>query len=279
MAAQVSPGPRFAGRRALVTGAAHGIGRATVRQLIAEGAHVTGVDPDGDALDVLASELDAFTPGTFTPGTFTPVIGDVSDTAGHEALLAAAAPDGDLHVLVNNAGVFLMGGRDATDHQWQRTLEVNVLGPARLTAAAADLMQGRPGAAVVNVASISGHVSQPGRWTYNGGKGATLSITRCQALDLAPLGIRVNSVSPGYVWTRVLDESAGGDRATWDEIWGRSNPLRRCAEPSEVATAICFLASDDASYITGTDLLVDGGLVSMSTDALTEFHFDDPAGS
>lgn len=230
---------------------------------------MTGVDLDPDALAALDAEL----------ADFTPLTADIGDPAQHELILQTAAPEGDLHVLVNNAGVFLMGGVDATDHQWQRTLEVNVVGPAKLTAAAAEFLCGRTGAAVVNVASISGHVSQPGRWTYNGGKGATLSITRCQALDLAPLGIRVNSVSPGYVWTRVLDESAGGDRSTWDEIWGRSNPLRRCAEPSEVATAICFLASDDASYITGTDLLVDGGLVSMSTDALTEYTFDDPASS
>lgn len=263
----VSPAPRFAGRAALVTGAANGIGAAVVAQLVSEGAHVTGLDLDERGLDRVAS-LSASGPGTFRG---IPV--DITETARYPDLIAEAADAGTLDVLVNNAGVFLMGGVDATDYQWSRTLDVNVLAPAKLTAAAVEALSRSEHAAVVNVASISGHVGQPGRWTYNAGKGATLSLTRCQALDLAPSRIRVNSVSPGYVWTDVLEKSAGGDREKWDPIWGSSCPMLRCGEPSEVATAIAFLASDDASYITGTDLLVDGGSLSMAPDALANYEF------
>ncbi|MEV5968094.1 SDR family oxidoreductase [Kribbella sp. NPDC051952] len=256
---------RFAGRRVLVTGAGSGIGAATARQFVAEGAVVTGVDLNPDGLETVRRELGP---------AFQPVTGDISDSATHDGLVATAAgPDGSLDVLVNNAGVFLLAGVDATPHDWQRTLDVNLVGPARLTARAVEALAAAGGGAVVNVASVSGHVSQANRWTYNASKGAILEITRCQALDLAPRGIRVNSVSPGYVWTEVLDRSAGGDREKWEPIWGSYCPLRRCAEPFEVAAAIGFLASSGASFVTGSDLLVDGGLVSMSPDGLATYEF------
>jgi NAD(P)-dependent dehydrogenase (short-subunit alcohol dehydrogenase family) len=122
--------------------------------------------------------------------------------------------------------------------------------------------------AVVNVASISGYIAQPGRWTYNATKAAILSLTRCQALDLSGRGIRVNSVSPGWTWTPEVDRAAEGDRAKWDPIWGRFHMLRRCADPREVARPILFLCSDDASFITATDLHVDGGYLGMGSEGL-----------
>lgn len=90
---------------------------------------------------------------------------------------------------------------------------------------------------------------------------------------MAPRGIRVNSVSPGYIWTDVLDRSVDGDRATWDPRYGAASMLDRCAEPAEVATAVAFLASDDASYITATDLVVDGGLLGMTPDGKQTYEF------
>jgi NAD(P)-dependent dehydrogenase (short-subunit alcohol dehydrogenase family) len=96
---------------------------------------------------------------------------------------------------------------------------------------------------------------------------------RVEPVPLAPRGIRVNSVSPGYLWTEVLDRAAEGDREKWDPIWGAACPRGRCAEPQEVAGVIAFLASSAASFITGTDLLVDGGLVSMSPDGRASFGF------
>lgn len=153
-------------------------------------------------------------------------------------------------------------------------MDVNLVAPAKLTALAATYLQASEHPAVVNVASISGYVAAYKRWTYNAAKGGVLALTKCQALDLAPLGIRVNSVSPGYVWTDVLDRSVGGDREQWDPIFGSASMLDRCAEPAEVATAVAFLASDDASYITATDLVVDGGLTGMTPDAKKEYKFE-----
>lgn len=95
-------------------------------------------------------------------------------------------------------------------------------------------------------------------------------MTRCQAMDLAPLGVRVNSVSPGWTWTPEVERAAQGDRARWEPIWGRYHLLRRCAEPREVARAILFLCSDDASFITATDLRVDGGYLAVGGEGLGE---------
>lgn len=259
---------RFAGRYVLVTGAGSGIGAATARQFVAEGAYVTGVDVNADGLRTVERSLDG------SAGRLTTVVADITaDGAADELVAAAAGPDGALDVLVNNAAVFLLAGVDATDEQWQRTLDVNLLAPARLVAAAVKALARSTAPAVVNVASISGHISQAGRWTYNASKGGVLELTRCQALDLAPDGIRVNSVSPGYIWTEVLDRAADGDRERWEPVWGGACPLDRCGEPAEVASVIGFLASPAASYVTGTDVLVDGGLVSMSPDGRSSYGF------
>lgn len=252
-----------------MTGAGSGIGAATVRQFVAEGAHVTGVDPDADGLEQTAAELGEGS------GRFQPLVADVSDAAAQDEMVAAAlGPDGELDALVNNAAVFLLAGLEASEEQWRRTAEVNLIAPARLVAKAAEALGRAEAGAVVNVASISGHVSQPDRWTYSAGKGGILALTRCQALDLGPLGIRVNSVSPGYVWTKVLYEGAEWDREKWEPIWGEYCPLGRCAEPAEVAAAIAFLCSPSASFITGSDLPVDGGLAGMGADAKTTHRFE-----
>lgn len=265
---QVAITDRFRGRRVLVTGAGGGIGAAAVRQFVAEGAHVTAVDVNAEGLSAVRAGLGSHAE------QMAPLVADITDVARQPEMIAAACGDhGELDVLVNNAAVFLLAGVEATSYQWQRTLEVNLVAPAQLVAQAAEALSRSTAGSVVNVASISGHVSQADRWTYNASKGGVLSLTRCQALDLAPRGIRVNSISPGYIWTDVLDRGAGGDRAKWEPIWGSYCPLERCAEPFEVAAAIAFLASESASFITGSDLAVDGGLVSMSPDGLATYEF------
>jgi uncharacterized protein (TIGR02246 family) len=262
------PGGRLAGRRAVVTGAAGGIGAATARCLLEEGAHVLGVDIDQALLERYVGELGELA------ARFTPLVADVTDPDAQLRIVEqGSGPDGTLDVLVNNAAVFLLAGLEATPEQWRRTFEVNLHAPAALVATAADSLGRSEHAAVVNLASVSGYVAEPNRWTYNSIKGAVHSLTRCQALDLAPRKVRVNSVSPGFTWTEVLDTAAGGDRPRWDKIWGAYNLAERTADPSEVAQAIVFLVSDEASYVNGADLRVDGGMLAMGPEGSTAFEF------
>ncbi|MGD0912606.1 MAG: glucose 1-dehydrogenase [Terracidiphilus sp.] len=265
---QIARKDRFAGCSVLVTGAGSGIGAATARQFLAEGARVTAIDVTQESLERQRKSLGELA------GQYQPLVGDVTDRKSYGSILEAAVDaNGALHVLVNNAAVFLLAGVNATDHQWQRTMDVNVIGPALLTARAVEALARGGRGSIVNIASVSAQEGQPDRWTYNASKGAIVAMTKCQALDLAPRGIRANSLSPGYVWTDVIDRAAGGDRAKWDPIFGAACPMRRCSDPYEIATAVAFLASEEASYITGTDLIVDGGLVSMTPDALTHYEF------
>lgn len=265
---QIARKDRFAGYSVLVTGAGAGIGAAIARQFLAEGARVTAIDVKLESLEQQQKLLGELAE------RHKPLVADVTDRKAYDHILEEAADSsGTLHVLVNNAGVFLMAGIEATDHQWQRTMDVNVMGPALLTARAVNALTRSGRGSIVNIASVSAHEGQPNRWTYNASKGAIVAMTKCQALDLAPHGIRANSVSPGYVWTDVIDRAAGGDRAKWDPIFGAACPMRRCSEPYEIATAVAFLASEEASYITGADLAVDGGMSSMTPDALTPYEF------
>jgi NAD(P)-dependent dehydrogenase (short-subunit alcohol dehydrogenase family) len=252
---------RFEGRTALVTGAGSGIGAATARRLLGEGAAVTGTDRNQASLERTTAALGPLAE------RFTPVVGDVTNkTARAEAIAAAVDAEGRLFMLVNNAAVFLLAGPGATEEQWNETLAVNLLAPAYLTDEATPALAASGLGAVVNIASIAGHVGQIDRQTYNASKGGILELTRCQALDLAPHKIRVNSISPGWIWTEVLEAFSEGDRAKWEPIWGRYCAMLRCAEPSEVAAAIAFLLSDDASFITGVDLPVDGGYLALGPE-------------
>lgn len=259
---------RFSDRVVLITGAGSGIGAATAARFCAEGAIVTGADLDEGGL---AEQADAL------GDRFKPVQADVATAEGRaRALETATGGDGPLHVLVNNAGVFLFAGEEATDEEWQRTIDVNVLAPARLTAEALPALRRAPRgeASVVNMASISGHIAQAQRWTYNTSKGGVRQLTRCQAMDLGPEAIRVNSVSPGWVWTPVVDRAAEGDRERWEKVWGSYCPMGRCAEPAEIAAAVAFLASSDASFITGSDLVVDGGYLTVGGEGSTLLELD-----
>jgi NAD(P)-dependent dehydrogenase (short-subunit alcohol dehydrogenase family) len=157
---------------------------------------------------------------------------------------------------------------DATREDWHRSFDVGPFGFALMTQLVAQAMKRGGGGAIVNVSSISAHVAQARRWTYNAAKGAVSQLTRCSALDLAPHGIRVNSVSPGWIWTRECDKAAEGDREKYDPIWGEYHMLGRMGQPTEIAGPVLFLLSDDASFITGTDLPVDGGYLAMGPEGL-----------
>jgi NAD(P)-dependent dehydrogenase (short-subunit alcohol dehydrogenase family) len=208
-------------------------------------------------------------------GMFHAVVGDIAEAEGREQAVRVAAGDEDrIDLLVNNAAVFLLAGATATREQWMRTLDVNLYAPAALVSASLIALSHSSRASVVNVASISAHVAQAGRWTYNAAKNGLIELTRCQALDLAPFGIRVNSVSPGWIWTETLDQAADGDRPAWEPVWGAYCPLQRCGEPDEVAEAIAFLGGPRASFITGTDLAVDGGYLAVGPEGASVLELE-----
>ena len=156
---------------------------------------------------------------------------------------------------------------EATVDEWQQILDVNAMGPALAAKHAVPEMRKRGRGAIVNLGSISSFIAQPQFVTYNATKAAVANMTRCMALDLAPDNIRVNAVCPGTVWTQIVESRAkadGLDRAAADlsPDYGGSHMIHRIAEPREIAYAILFLASDEASFITAECLMVDGGYVA-----------------
>ena len=255
---------RFKGKVAIVTGGASGIGRAIARELCREGAAVLILDRS-ESGQVVADEFVA----AGYEALF--VYGDMAEAAtGPHAVAAALEKWGHLNYLVNNAFSFIAKGLDATPEDWDRSLRVGPIGYANMTTAAVEALK-QAGGAIVNISSISAYIAQPNRWTYNAAKGAVDTLTKCMAFDLAPFHIRVNSISPGWIWTQEVYKAAamdGGGREKWDPIWGEYHMLRRCGEPIEVAAAALFLLSDDASFITAADLAVDGGYMGMGPEGL-----------
>jgi NAD(P)-dependent dehydrogenase (short-subunit alcohol dehydrogenase family) len=255
----------WSNRVAIVTGGASGIGAATVREFAAEGVRVAIFDINAaggrNVVETLQAEGHTV--------AFFPV--DVADRqACFDAVQAVDAQWGRIDFLINDAVSFIAKGLDAMPEDWARSLGVNVGGYANMVQACHGPLRRTGGGAIVNLASISGHIAQPNRWTYNASKGAILTMTKCQALDLSPDKIRVNAVSPGWIWTPEVAKAAAGDRAKWEPIWGRYHMLRRLGEAREVARAILFLCSDDASFITATELKVDGGYLGMGSEGLGE---------
>jgi NAD(P)-dependent dehydrogenase (short-subunit alcohol dehydrogenase family) len=253
---------RFGGKVIIVTGGTHGIGFAVALELLREGAEVVASGLPADAEEGRAA---------FAASGFSPLIvaGDLMEERFcRELVRAALARHGRVDGLVNNAFSFLAKGLDATSEDFARSFGVGPVAFAHLIQQVAEPMKREGGGAIVNVSSISAWVAQPNRWTYNLAKGAVTQLTRCAALDLAPYRIRVNSVSPGWIWTREVDKAAGGDREKWDPIWGQFHMLGRMGHPVEIAGPVLFLLSDDASFITGTDLPVDGGYNGLGPEGL-----------
>lgn len=183
-----------------------------------------------------------------------------------KALVAATKEQfGRIDFLVNVACSYLDNGADSPRAEWLEALDVNVVGSVMLMQAARPELARNRGA-IVNFGSISGRVAQTGRWLYPVSKAALLQLTRNQAMDLAPEGIRVNAVSPGWTWSNIMDELTGGDREKTDRVAAPFHLLGRTGNPGEVASAVLFLCSDEASFITGTDIRVDGGYTAMGPE-------------
>jgi dihydroanticapsin dehydrogenase len=254
---------RFAGKVVVVTGGGSGIGRATCLRFAEEGASVAIAEID-EARGRETAEAIAKSGGK---ALFAPMdVADETSVAGAVAKIVAEL--GRIDVLVNNAAVFILKGIDATVEEWRKILDVNVMGPALVTKHVVPHMRKAGGGAIVNLASISSFIAQPQFVTYNTTKTAILGMTRCMALDLAPDNIRVNAVCPGTIWTPIVMEltaKEGLDRraADADPKWGGSHMIKRIAEPREIANAILFLASADASFVTAESLMVDGGYIAQ----------------
>ena len=172
---------------------------------------------------------------------------------------------GRIDFLVNVACSYLDKGSETTRAEWLEALDINIVGSVMLMQAAQAELAKTKGA-IVNFGSISSRVAQTGRWVYPVSKAAILQLTRNQAMDLAPLGIRVNAVSPGWTWSNIMDHLTGGNRAKTDAVAAPFHLLGRVADPEEVANTVMFLCSDEASFITGTDICVDGGYTAMGPE-------------
>jgi NAD(P)-dependent dehydrogenase (short-subunit alcohol dehydrogenase family) len=253
----------LANRLCLVTGAARGIGRATAMALAARDAWVLLVDRDAQAVETARDALracggrgDSIVADIGSSDDLRRVVDGVRETPGH------------LDVLINIASVPVFGRDIQTFAPWDESMRTSVAAYAILSAMFRPLMRGRS-ASIVNMASISAHIAQPGFAPYAASKAAVIAMTRCMAAEYAVDGIRVNSVSPGTVWTESnaghIAAEFGVDRAGADrhpDIGGK-HLLQRCADPEEIAEAIVFLASASASFVTGADLLVDGGYCAI----------------
>jgi NAD(P)-dependent dehydrogenase (short-subunit alcohol dehydrogenase family) len=260
---------RFDGRVALVTGAASGIGRATAVRLASEGAKVAVVDRDADgAAATVRSIGDA-------GGTAAAFACDVARSATVDATVAAiAAALGAVDVLVNVAGIGDTAGIDGvagvSDERWNAVLAVNLSGPFFLSRAVLPAMVARGRGAIVNVSSLAGRSkSAMGGYAYSSSKAGLLGLTRHLAFDYGPKGVRVNAICPGGVDTPMLRAAGVAAARSEDEQATRAArmaayqffmPIKRVSQPEEQAAAIAFLASDDASYVNGVSLDVNGGL-------------------
>jgi 3-oxoacyl-[acyl-carrier protein] reductase len=240
-------------RVAVVTGAANGIGLATARLLRERGWVVVLADLDGDRAELERRALDPGAGATLAHQV------DVTDTAAVAGLVAAVEERfGRLDALVNNAGRPVTARvEELTDEAWSDALDVNLGSAMRCSRAALPLLRRSPTPSVVNMASAAATVGMAGRAGYGAAKAGISSLTRVLAVEWAAEGIRVNAVAPGYVRTAGFDERIGVERG---REYAKRVPLARLCSPVEVASVIAFLASDDAAYVTGQTLAVDGGL-------------------
>ncbi|MGE5690616.1 MAG: SDR family oxidoreductase [Pseudomonadota bacterium] len=248
----------LSGKVAIVTGGSTIIGRAVVRELHAQGAAVAIADVEPAGGLELADELGERALFART---------DITDDGQLDALVRATVERFDgIDIVVNLAATYLDEGAESPREDWLTALDVNVVSAVMLVRAARPHLAARKGAAVVNFTSISAKVAQTGRWLYPVSKAALVQLTRTMAMDLAPDGIRVNSVSPGWTWSRVMDELSGGDRAKTDRVAAPFHLTGRVGDPEEVARVVAFLCSDAASVVTGADWAADGGYSAMGPE-------------
>ena len=254
------------GKVAIVSGGGSGIGAATARAFAREGAKVVVTGRRPEPLIAVAREID----GTAVPG-------DAADPLHVEQVVAVTIAElGGVDVVVANAGLGFGGSAaEVTDEHWRRTLDVNLTGPLLLIRAALPVMVARGGGSIVVVSSIAAVVGSPDSAAYMASKAGLLGLVRSIAVDYGPLGVRANAILPGWVRSEIGDRGAdelaardGISREVAYTTLTQDVPLRRPGEPYEIAACCAFLASDEASFVTGAVLVADGGSTAVDVGTL-----------
>ena len=247
---------RLKGRKAIITGAAAGIGFETARRFAAEGAQVVLSDIDSMAVDAAAGEI---------VGAIA-ITADVTDQGQIDRMISGAIEAfGGLDIIVNNAGIPMLGTVETlAEADWDREIDVNLKSIYRTGRAVWPHFKSQGGGVILNTASIAGLLGSPGQASYGAAKAGVINLTRCMAIDGAAIPIRVNCICPGFIETPMVlaylegQDDPAASRAEVDAM----HPLGGIGRPADIANGFVYLASDEASWVTGTVLTIDGGLTA-----------------
>jgi len=247
---------RLKGRKAIITGATAGIGFETARRFAAEGAQVVLSDIDGTAVDAAAGKID----GAIA------ITADVTDQGQIDRMVSGAIEAfGGLDIIVNNAGIPMLGTVETlAEADWDREIDVNLKSIYRTGRAVWPHFKSQGGGVILNTASIAGLLGSPGQASYGAAKAGVINLTRCMAIDGAAIPIRVNCICPGFIETPMVlaylegQDDLAASRAQVDAM----HPLGGIGRPADIANGFVYLASDEASWVTGTALTIDGGLTA-----------------
>ena len=249
---------RLENRNAIVTGSGNGIGRAIAILFAKEGANVIVADIEEDTGNETVEIIKA------NGGEASFINVDTSNLDSVENMVNSSIEKyGDINVLVNNAAAFVFGNiENITQNDWSKVLGVNVIGYANCVQKSLDSLKKNDGSSIINIASVSSFIAQPDFVPYNTSKGAVVQLSKCLAMDLSKYNIRVNSICPGSIRTRATDqhiESLGLDPEKAYEDFADDSMLKRNGKPIEIAYGALFLASNESSFMTGTEIVIDGG--------------------
>src|SRR5215469_7780767 len=247
---------RLKGKIALISGGARGQGAAEARLFVGEGAKVVIGDVLDDQVAATANEINGKAGGRAVVGVHL----DVTRAADWRSAVATCVREfGGLDIVINNAGIFNMSGlEDTSEELWDSIVNINQKGVWLGMKETVAAMRKRGGGSIVNISSVAGLTGSTGSTAYHGTKGAVRLLTKAAAVQYAPENIRVNSVHPGLIGTQMVEIIPAGQRRAFTNFV----PLRREGTAEDVANVVLFLASDDASYVTGAEFVVDGGLTA-----------------
>ena len=249
---------RLKDKNAIVTGSGNGIGKATAELFAKEGANVIVADIEEDSAKETVENIKK------SGGEADFIKVDTSDLDSVERMVNFSIKKyGDINILVNNAAAFVFGKIEDIDQtDWNKVLGVNVIGYANCVQKSLDSLKKNKDSSIINIASVSSFIAQPEFIPYNTSKGAVLQLSKCLAMDLGQYNIRVNSICPGSIRTRASDmhiNSLGLDPEKAYEDFGNDAMLKRNGNPIEIAYGALFLASNESSFMTGSEIVIDGG--------------------